>query len=213
MNKGAETAKREEKETEEELRIPQQYKDLRSEAQERRTLFKKYKKILGEEERLSNFKEPAAILLRRSGQGEWLEGVTKGKYAFTHSDGSRRFIIITGKPNDMRYAGRLFKLYVLHEDFPIPIPEDPLITTEQVSLMLEQALIGSQKIRAKDWEGKNNMIKIIIWGIIGLIVAVIVYKLVVPANPQVAQTIAETVKENITNASTIIKDARPAIPI
>lgn len=191
------------------VRVPDKYKDMRSEAKERRILFKKHKGLIRAEEQLSNFKEPAAILMRRSGAGQWFENVTKGKFDFDHSDGSKRFIIITGKPQDMQYAGKTFKLYILHEDFPLPLPEDPLYTTEQVSLMLEQALISTQKLKAKDWEGKTNLVKTIIWGVIGIIGAYILYKILAPTgNTQPAQQVAQQAVENL---STVVRDATPTV--
>lgn len=173
-------------------------RDLTSEATEKRILLKKYKKMMGEAQKLADFKEPTAILMRRSGQGEWYENVTKGKFNYNHSDGTDRFIIIKGKPLDMKYADRSFKMYILHEDFPLPLPEDPLITTEEMANLLESALSSTAKLRAKEWSGKTNFVKMLVIGIAVIIAGIILYKILVPNNPQTAITTTKTVVQNIT---------------
>lgn len=188
----------------EKIDLPEPYKDWVSEAKQRKSLFQKHKKVIGTEEKLADFKEPVALLIRNTGSAHIYENVTKGKFYFKHSDGEERFILITGNPFNVPYGRKTFRMYVLHENHALPLPENPLITTEAVANMLEQALVSSAKFKATEWRGRTNFAKMIVWGIIGIILAMILWYILVPSDNN---TPTQIIIQNVTT----IRDVTPTI--
>ena len=56
------------------------------------------------------------FLKRRNGNVEFKEKSTTGRYEYTHTDGTDRYIIITGNPKTFKVGDKTFKGYYCHED-------------------------------------------------------------------------------------------------
>lgn len=61
-----------------------------SNATQRKTVFKKYKQLIGSYLETANFKEPIALLMRRTRKVDFYENVTQGEFEFDHSDGTQK---------------------------------------------------------------------------------------------------------------------------
>ncbi|MBD3248451.1 hypothetical protein GF336_00210 [Candidatus Woesearchaeota archaeon] len=124
-----------------------------------------YKGLLKTKQKLTNFKEPLAFLIRRNGEIDFYEKATKGELEFVHSSGDeRRIELIPSKLLDFPYADRRVKLYILHEDFPIPIPDsDPVVSSESISISQGKSLHDVDKFKRKAEQYKNaSVYKILI---------------------------------------------------
>lgn len=149
----------------------------------------------------TNVKEPIMLFGRRNNQFEIYEGVTTGMLEFKHTSGQKRFIIVDPNTQCVFGAGKTsIKGYWAHEDHPISGWPNPLATTEQVNIIIEKTLNDQAKWKAKDKEALGNMWLKIGLGIGAIVLAVAMYKLLVP-QPQAVQVIYETAKENITQAA------------
>lgn len=188
------------------ITIPDNITTKTSEATRRRTLFKKYKKLFKSKEALSDFQEPILFLERQSSKVEFYENATGGKFEYKHSDGKDRFIILdTRFLKSFDYAGRTFKGYYCHEDFPTPLPDSPIITAELVAIMFEKVLNDISKWKTEELKAKALNIKA--WAIFaGVIIGgILLYVILAPSNPQTAQTLLENMTnatQNITNVTT-----------
>lgn len=170
---------------------------MKSEAERRNILYKKYNKILGQQKDLAEFKEPIAILLRRTGKAEFFENVTKGKFEFRHTDGRDRFIMIDPKQiHTFPYGKKSYKGYILHEDFPVPLPDDPVLTTEQVGQAMEATALAMEKWKSKEISEKTKMIRMIIIGI-GVIGAIILLYTIFKPDPIPTQIIVQNVTQAV----------------
>lgn len=149
-------------------------------------------------------KEPVLLFERRNGNTEIHEGIGSGMMEFKHSSGQKRFIIIDPNTIGTMGAGRdTIRIYKGHEDHPITGWPNPLVTTEQVNIIIEKTLNDQQKWKAKDKEALGNMWLKIGLGIGAIVLAVAMYKLLVPT-PQTVQVIYETAKETTKNATNYI---------
>lgn len=105
-----------------------------------RMLFRKQKKLIGTQIKTVPVREPIAHLHRRSGDVEFYEGVTKGKWTITHSDGGNR--VITINPSDQEtfdYGGQKLRGYDCHEDAPTAGGwKDPIVTIEEIAISQEK---------------------------------------------------------------------------
>lgn len=179
-----------------------------SDATQRKTIFKKYKQLIGSYLETANFKEPIALLMRRSRKVDFYENVTQGEFEFEHSDGTQKRIMIkTQFQQDFDYGKKTFKGYILHEDYPTPLPEDPIITNEMISIAIDKTLNDIKKWKAEEIKAQTNFWKTILWGIAILGIVYILYKLLIvpPSTPQqIAQAIinitqnqTETINQSI----------------
>lgn len=178
-----------------------------SQATRRRIIFKTEKKLFKKKQSLSQFEEPILILLRQNGHAEFYENATGGKFYYTHSDKGERFIILDQSfLTTFDYAGNTFKGYICHEDFPTPLPENPIVTTELVAIMYEKILNDMKKWKIE--EEKAKALKIKSWA---LLIGVIggIFLLWIILKPSGQGTIAQNITQNLTEVAktnaTIIK--------
>lgn len=129
-----------------------------SQAKRVRELIKKQKGLLKAKQKLAEFKEPVALLIRRSGETEFYESVSKGQFPIVHTDGdSRNIEIVPSRQLTFPYADRRVRLYILHEDYPVPLPDDPSVTSELISLSQKKVMqdIDKYKMKADMMKTKN----------------------------------------------------------
>lgn len=136
----------------------------KSKAKKIKTLIKKQKGLIGSKLSLMNIDEPFVILLRRNQEAEFFESATKGEFIFTHSDGNTRTIYLTPyKKWRFPYGERDFRGYICHEDFPLPLPENPLVTAEEINIIINKSMNDLRNMMTKElqaWKG-------IIWAVLG----------------------------------------------
>lgn len=160
------------------------------------TLITKQKKLLKTYYNKTRFQEPALILLRNSQQAEFYEGITTGKYKYTHSDGRERELLVTNSRRyQFPYLNESFSCYIAHEDSTTVLPEDPILTSELYMISKNKDLNDIQNYKAKELKAVSGLVKTIGLILIGLIIAYAIYKMILP--PQATNTAAETIK-NIT---------------
>lgn len=188
--------------------IEKQHNIVKSQAVKVKNLKYQYKKLFKLKRMLRSFKQPVMYFERRSGKVEFYEKATMGIFEFKHTDGENRFIILTpNKQKEFGFGEHRYKGYYCHEDFPLPLPEDPLITTEQMNIIVDKSLNDIKEWKAKEIKAKSGFWKIIFIGMAGLIGLYIVYRIVVPNNPPTAQevqTIAEIPIQLLNVTPTII---------
>ncbi len=164
-------------------------KQEKTENEPRTTIIMKYKKLLKDQQKLAEFKEPVVMLLRRNFKAEWYEGIKQNRFAFKHTDGLERVIYLDpNKVQTITYADKPFKCYVCHEDHLLPLPEDPIATLEQFETILDKTLTDLKNMRVKELKAKGDLIWKVIIGIAILGGVYILYKMLVPADPT-AETI------------------------
>lgn len=152
-------------------------KEPQSRAKRIRMLLKKNKTIFSSKEKITDFKEPVAFLRRRGGVTEFHEDASKGVFSFTHSDGKYREIYLDpSTQGTMDYGKRKFKYYWLHEDFPLPLPENPLITADVVNLILEKSMMDLKKLNERAHEMQLKTWKTIAWIVAGGVGLYLLYK-------------------------------------
>jgi hypothetical protein len=159
-----------------------------SQAKRIRTLFTKQKKLMGSYYKAVDFEEPFAELIRNNGETELYEKATKGVFKFTHSSGEEREIFLTPSKQIRRtFLDRSSKGYILHEDNPLPLPENPILTVETMNLAIEKTLNDIRKWKAEEYEAKSDFVKSFAW-ILGIAIAGwILYKLLVPSPDVIIQ--------------------------
>lgn len=175
--------------------------EKKSDAKKIKELMRKRKKFLKSYYDVAPFKEPVMFFERRSGETEFYEEVTAGMFEYEHSDGSKRFIIVN--PNSQKKFGfgeRKFRGYWAHEDYPITGHPDPLLTSEQVNMIVEKSLADMKKWKAQEVKAKGDLIWTIAIAIAVVIGAFALYKLLVPSSPEPERIIIETALANVTPA-------------
>jgi hypothetical protein len=182
------------------------YKELaESKAKKRKIIFKKYKKLFRSYFETANFEEPVMILMRRTGKAEFFEKATAGEFKFTHSDGEERNIILTPRfMQTFEYGKNQFKGFVCHEDFPMPLPEDPVLTTEMMGIIIEKTLNDMKKWKTEEWKAKTNFYWKVIIGIAILAGMYILYKMLIEKQPVTPQ--------EVSNATDIARTTIPGLP-
>lgn len=152
-------------------------KEPKSRAARVRMLLKKNYRVFKDKEKLTDFKEPVVFLRRRGGGTEIYEDSTKGIFEFTHSDGKYREIYLDpSTQGTMDYGKRKFKYYFCHEDFPLPLPEIPLVTADTVNMILEKSMMDLKKLNERKDEMKLKTIKLLAWIAAGAILLLILWK-------------------------------------
>lgn len=170
-----------------------------TQAKKIKEIIKKKKKLLREYHSTVEFKEPCAILIRRSGKAEWMEDCTKGKLEIKHSDGGERYIYLKGETITLEYADKGIRTYILHEDHPIPITTlNPVVTSETLTQIIQKTMHDLQELQAKKWGALGEMIWKIGAAIALCIAAYALYKLLVPNSPEPIET-AVNITQAITN--------------
>lgn len=161
--------------------------DKTSKAKRINRVFLKYQKWFKTEYETTNFKEPVLFLHRRNGIVEPYEDATRGLFNFTHSDGTSKFIILTGRPPTWGFGKRAFDAYYVHEDHPTPLPSDPLINTEQMNICIEKALNDYQEWQSKQKIAVGTMWWYILGGIAVIIIALAFFYLLKPTTQPVKE--------------------------
>ena len=118
---------------------------------------------------------------RRDGTVEFYEGVTAGIFNYKHTDGGDRFIIIA--PNKIKKFGfgkKQFRGYFTHEDYPLPLPQDPFMTSEQLNTLVQNSMNDYNKWKAKELQAKGIMWRQIAIGIAIIIGALILGQMFAP---------------------------------
>lgn len=174
--------------------IPKNITQKESQAERRRILFKVHKGLLRKKQKLVEFDEPILILMREGKKAEFYEKATGGKFIFSHSDGDERFIILDQSfMQTFEYGGKVFSGYICHEDFPTPLPENPIVTTELVALLYEKTLNDIKKWKIEELKAKKGLRMVWVWIILAIgavIVLILIFK--EPTN-------TTTIIENATN--------------
>lgn len=172
---------------------PEQQKQIK-------TLIKRTQGIIKDKENLAKFEEPVLWLIRRTGKVEYYPGIKTSQFEFEHSDGQNRILIIGPPLLHFDYGKDTFSGYICHEDYPTPLPSDPLITTELVTILIDKTLNDMKKWKAEEWKAKGKFVWYILGGIAVIILAYAVLKMFSP--PTIAAT-KEAVKQVIQNMTTI----------
>lgn len=171
-------------------------KELKSQATRINNLFKKQKSIIGTQQSIATFKEPVLILMRNNMKSEFYENATIGKFEYTHSNGEEMYITLDQHfQYTFDYAGRNFRGYICHENYPFPLPHDPLITAELKKISDEKILNDYRKWLAEEWKAKGDLWWKVLGGIAICIGAYALFRLLVPSNPAVAEAAANATKE------------------
>jgi len=178
-------------------------KETYSRASKIKTLIKKNKGIFKDKESMVSFKEPVLMLMRRSRNVEIFEDASKGKFIFKHSDGKNREIYLEPSSQvSMDYARRKVRMYWCHEDFPLPLPENPLLTAETVNMIVEQSMIDTKRLDERNAEIRMKNVKMFLMMLFGIIGAIILWKFA----PDILRFIGIGSKEVVNQATTTIQE-------
>ena len=190
-------------------RTLREVKDPLSRAKRVRMLYKKNSGVFKDKEKLTEFKEPIVMLKRRSGTVEFLEDASKGRMEITHSDGKPRTIYLDPAfLLTFDYGKKKFKGYWCDEDHPLPLPLDPIITTETINQIVEKISLDMNKMNTP--KGMNpKTIKMLIWFALGAGLLLILWQThifemlvgMITGHPYVAPQVANTVTTTGTNAA------------
>lgn len=149
----------------------------KSRAKRIRMLVKKNEATFKDKQALTDFKEPTLWLIRRSGAVEFFEDASKGTFVFKHSDGYNREIYLEPSSQlSFDYGKRKFKGYICQEDHPLPLPENPIVTSETVNSIVEKVGMDMKKLNTKAKEIQIKLIKTLGFVIGGLILVWMLYK-------------------------------------
>lgn len=174
-----------------------------SKAEKKKILFKKKKRFIKEYKEMTAFSEPILILMRRNQKAEFYENATQGKFEFEHSDKTERYIILDTKYlQTFPYGKSTFKGYICHEDHPLPLPNEPEVTSETIGIAIDKTLNDIKKWKAQEIKAKGELIWKIAIGIAIIIGMYILYTMFAPQ--QTTQIVAETAKNISTNAKEVI---------
>lgn len=164
-------------------------------------LLKKTKGLLKDKQQLARFKEPVLILLRTDGTADFYEnedGRTAGTtFMFEHTDGKEKMIHLNKKTYMGRYGKENFRFYVCDEDNPLPLPQKPLVTAEELGMIIYKLIHDMHKWMMEEIKGKA-LKGFWLWA--GIIVLVIVIALfLIPAiSDMFAKEAVNTIARNVT---------------
>lgn len=163
-------------------------------------LFLKEKKLTGTIARLTEFKEPVVFLIRQNGDIEMEEDIRKKEYHYTHSNGEKRVIKLNEKKmKNMNHGKYRFKCYILDEDNPLPLPEEPIITIQEFTENIEKANSNQKLLEA---QAKLKKATLGGWATIAIIIAITIILLVV-LWPEQTPTVVKTIVTNISNITQV----------
>lgn len=174
----------------------------KSDATRIKELMRKRKKFMSQYYDVAPFKEPVLFFERRSGDVEFYENVTSGLFEYDHSDGEKRFQIINPKSQrKFGFGNRAFRGYYSHEDYPISGLPDPLLTAEQVNIIVEKSLNDMKKWKAQELKAKGDLWWKILAGVAVIILAAAAYAMFVKKAPTEAGPIVLQGARNLSNAT------------
>lgn len=163
-----------------------------SQAARIKNLFTKHKEWFSRTYKTAPFEEPVLFFERRSGDVEFYEKATQGIFTYTHSDGSIRFVVLVPKfKKKFGFANKSFTGYYCHEDHPLPFPQDPYMTAEQMNILVEKSLNDIQKLKAQEISAKSDFFWKICLGIALIIGVIFIGYTIMPHHPDpVIQVVA-----------------------
>lgn len=158
--------------------------EIKQRNQRLNALFKKHKGLIFKYKRTVNFKEPVALLLRRTGTIEFYEQVNQSEFQFEHTDGKEYKIYLAPRYlHTFEYGNTTFKGYILHEDSAYPLPTDPIHSTQMINAVIDKTLNDIKSWKAKELEAKGKLWWSILIGIAIIGLVYVLYKLMVPTPP------------------------------
>lgn len=152
-------------------------------------LIKSKKGLIKDYLKLKKATSPILLFMRRNGKATYYQNAKMGRYEFEHSDGTSRYIIIDKNAHEVTAGDDTIKMYICHEDYPFPLPEEPLITTEMFNLIIEKTLHDKKEWETKLTQARSKMIWTIMIGIAILFALYMVYKMVFEEPAQTVQVI------------------------
>lgn len=152
-----------------------------SQARKIQQLIQIHKGLIKRKQKLADFKEPVLFLIRRNQTIDFFESATKGTFVFKHTDGDIRKIDVTpSKLMSFPFADRKVRCYICHEDFPLPLPEEPLVSSELVRISQEKSMHDINKYKLEELKTQQGNWKVIGWVIGGVALAIALAIVVVP---------------------------------
>lgn len=192
-------------ETEEEIK--RKGVERKSRARRIQALLKRHEKWMKADIRTTQFKEPVMFFIRTSGEIEFYESVTAGLFEYKHSNGEQQFIIVNPTTQyKFGFADRKFRGYIAHENNPITGYPDPYITAEQVNIIVEKSINDMKKWKAEVLKETQGIIKWVVYGIIGVILAYAIFRILTD-NPAEATQVVTMAKDT----AVIVANQTPTI--
>lgn len=131
-----------------------------------KVLFKKHQSFFKKIKKLADFKEPVALLIRKSGLVEFYEDVNAGDWRIEHSDGSTRVISMhKSKLVNFDYGPNTFRGYICHEDSPAPITDAPVTIGQSFTISYDKSLHDQKTWSAKMRQATGDLVWKIALGI------------------------------------------------
>lgn len=144
-----------------------------SKAKRIKLLFKQYDKTFKSYQEMSDFKEPIVFLMRRNRKVEFHDKATEGTFMFKHSNGKDLGIVLEPQYlHTFDYGKKTFKGYILHEDYPNPLPEEPTVSSDLYLISMDKALHDIRKHKADEEKAIGLKWKQILIGL-GIVIAII----------------------------------------
>lgn len=138
-----------------------------------RMLLKKKETLFRDILDLADFKEPVVFLMRNNRKVEFYENATKNDFEFDKGDEEVGIIKLNPQYlHTFNYGKRTFRGYICHEDYPMPLPENPIMTAEMFSNTIDKTLMDIKSWKAKELEAKVSL-RWALWGGIGLILLIL----------------------------------------
>lgn len=151
--------------------------------------FRRYKSI-------RKCKQPIVHLIRRTGKVEIREKETGNRFNFKHTSGEDRYILLD--PTKKLYweeQGKPCVGYILHEDYPVPLPANPVVATELLETVIEKVLNDERKYREREMKAKGKMWFYILIGI-AIVIGVIYFgRSLLP--PSAETQVVEVIRTNV----------------
>lgn len=145
------------------------------------SLIQIHKGLIKRKQTLTDFKEPVVWLIRRSFNMEFFEKQVSSHFTFIHSDGETRKIELTpSRMISMDYGNRKVRTYILFEDSPLPIPEDPIVTTELLAISQEKSMHDLNKFKLKEAKIKSGAMFKIFLGAAIVAIAIALAVMLIP---------------------------------
>lgn len=175
--------------------------ETKTELKRMRILYKKSKKLIKTHYTLTNFKEPVVWLIRRSGDAEFYENAKKGEYEFTKSDGETGRVLLHPRHTlKFAYGDNSIRTFLIHEDYPAPLPHSPIILAETFSMAIDKSINAVNKYKTQQIHATTKMIWTIAIGLAIVIGIIILYKMLIQPVPE-PTVVAGVTKQIIRNAT------------
>lgn len=189
--------------------------DKQSKAKRINILFKKYRKFARSYMDMANFEEPCLLLMRNDRRIEFFEKATQGVFEFDHTDGGKgRIELNPSFLHTFMYGRKNFRGYICHEDFPTPLPENPLITARTYATSIDKIANDMNKWKTDRTKAISGLVWKIALGIAIIIGALALGSLFAPEfinslNPFTSSSPAQSA---IQNTSAIASASKTVIP-